>query len=112
MQSKGPKKIEDILKSAKLDYKKEYSFDDLRSSKGRRLRFDFAVFRYSRLFCLIEFDGEQHYNINNPRFTYDGVNRDMQKNYYCYTHAIPLIRIKQKDIDNINSFRDLFKYLI
>ena len=42
--SRGEIKIEDILRQAGLSFKMEYTFDDLYSSNGRPLRFDFAVF--------------------------------------------------------------------
>ena len=42
--SRGEIKIEEIFEHAGLNYQEEYSFDDLISSNGIPLRFDFAVF--------------------------------------------------------------------
>ena len=42
--SRGEIKIEDVLRAAGLPFQEEYSFNDLVSSTGRPLRFDFCVF--------------------------------------------------------------------
>ena len=44
LSSRGEIKIHEILEEAGLNFKEEYIFPDLRSSNGRPLRFDFAVF--------------------------------------------------------------------
>jgi len=44
LSSRGEIKIHEILESAGFNFKEEYIFPDLRSSNGRPLRFDFAVF--------------------------------------------------------------------
>ena len=60
--SRGEIKIEEILKESGLVFKEEYSFDDLLSSTGRPLRFDFAVFEDNGdIDFLIEYQGIQHY---------------------------------------------------
>ena len=42
--SRGEIAIEEILTAAGLNFEEEYIFSGLRSSNGRPLRFDFAVF--------------------------------------------------------------------
>ena len=42
--SRGEIKIYEILKSAELNFKEEYSIAGLNSPNGRPLRFDFALF--------------------------------------------------------------------
>ena len=44
LSSRGEIKIHEILENAGFNFKEEYIFPDLRSSNGRPLRFDFAVF--------------------------------------------------------------------
>ena len=62
IKSWGEEVIAYVLNNQKIIYQKEYSFSDLLSDKNRPLRFDFAIFNQSNgLFCLIEFDGRQHY---------------------------------------------------
>lgn len=60
--SRGEIKIEEIFEHAGLNYQEEYSFDDLISSNGIPLRFDFAVFDDDdNLQFLLEYQGIQHY---------------------------------------------------
>lgn len=60
--SRGEIKICDILNSAGMVYKEEYSFPDLVSTSGRALRFDFAIFDDNGdIDFLIEYQGIQHY---------------------------------------------------
>jgi hypothetical protein len=56
--SKGEEIVAQLLKKNKLFYKREVSFPDLKSFKGKPLRFDFAVYQKNKLACLIEIDGE------------------------------------------------------
>ena len=42
--SRGEIRIEEILRKAELPFKMEYSFPELKSDKGRPLRFDFVIF--------------------------------------------------------------------
>ena len=54
--------IKNILINNQIDFKKEYSFNDLLSEKNIPLRFDFAIFKDGKLSHLIEYDGEQHFS--------------------------------------------------
>ena len=59
--SRAEIKIEDILEDAGVYYEEEYIFNDLVSSSGRPLRFDFAVFDDDGdLDFLLEYQGIQH----------------------------------------------------
>lgn len=50
--------INNLLIENNINYKKEYSFIDLKGIKGGPLRFDFAIFDdNNNLIELIEFDG-------------------------------------------------------
>lgn len=56
--SYGEIKIEEILREAGFNFAEEYIFPDLRSSNGRALRFDFAVFDDDgKIDFLIEYQG-------------------------------------------------------
>ena len=61
--SYGEETIEKILNQNNINYKKEYSFKDLKGkSEMFPLRFDFAIFdNENNLSYLIEYDGEQHF---------------------------------------------------
>lgn len=100
--SNGERKICDILDAAGVQYIEEYSFEDLVSSSGRPLRFDFAVFDDSgELDFLIEYQGVQHYQAR-PKFggmagLYKQQFNDMLKREYCHKHDINLVIIPYTD---------------
>ena len=74
--SRGEIKIEEILREAELNFEEEYSFDDLVSSSGRPLRFDFAVFNDDgELSFLIEYQGIQHYVAKSKFGGYSGLRK-------------------------------------
>ena len=99
-QSKGAKKIENILLLKNIDYKKEYRFEDCKFK--HTLPFDFYLPQYN---ICIEFDGKQHYEIVDYFGGLDGFIdtkiRDTIKNIYCQQNNIKLIRIPYWDFDKI-----------
>lgn len=91
IKSLGEEKIKKILEENNIFYIREKTFDDLKSSSGKPLRFDF----YINNKYLIEFDGKQHF-IEDSGYGSDLINiqkRDFMKNQYCFKNNIPLIRI-------------------
>ena len=110
-QSKGAKYIEELLKQHHIQYKTEYSFDDLRGSKKGLLRFDFAIFNSNnQLQCLVEFDGAQHYQEIQFFSTIPLEYRqqcDQLKNNYCKQHCILLYRIPYYKLDDLQ-YKNLF----
>lgn len=105
--SRGEIKIEDILRQAGLSFKMEYTFDDLYSSNGRPLRFDFAVFNDDgTLWFLIEYQGIQHYTAKSVFGGRSGLKKqqynDLRKREYCRKHNIILISIPYTDESYIN----------
>lgn len=91
----------------------QYSFSDLHSCKSNKskLRFDFAVFKNSKLMCLIEYDGEQHFRpvafsgnqkkaIQNFKSAKEN---DLRKTNYCKEHNILLIRIPYYNFNQIET---------
>ena len=101
---------------AKMSKKLSY----LKSSKGKPLRFDFAVYDKNwKKFLLIEYDGEAHfqkikhfYKTNTKYLNAQG--RDRKKNDYCLARGIQLYRIPYWEIDNITNVCMLFsnKFLV
>ena len=105
--SYGQIKIEDILNQAGLDFKEEYSFDDLVSSSGHPLRFDFAVFDDDGdIDFLIQYQGIQHYKPKSKFGGLTGLKKqqfyDMRKREYCKKHNINLILIPYWDEEMIS----------
>lgn len=96
LNSKGELEIIRLLEANNINYKYQYSVPEL-----PRQRFDFAILdKDNNLFCLLEFDGEQHYesNIKNngwntkEHFLYVQ-QHDLEKDNYAKQHNIPIIRI-------------------
>ena len=102
LQSVGEYKIEQLLLQYDINYIHQYSFNDLLSQKHWPLRFDFAIFKNNNIYCLIEYQGPQHYDINNPYHTNELEYNDAAKIRYCQEKGYTLIHINQiNDIDNI-----------
>ncbi len=106
VNSRGETLIQQILQQNNINFSKEYSFPDLKSDKGYVVRFDFAVFENNKLAYLIEFDGRQHYEGPDAKWTHsyskeELQQRDQMKNQYCKEHNIKLKRIPYYDIGKI-----------
>ena len=64
--SRGEMKIHEILEESGLNYKMEYSFNDLKSTSGKPLRFDFVIFDDDGFIdFIIEYQGKQHYEASS-----------------------------------------------
>lgn len=104
MFSAGEAKISQILTELQLEYKKEYIFKDYPNA-----RFDFALLKNNQVYCLIEYDGPQHFiNTANSggwntieRYKTITHPKDLEKNKYCQDNNIPLIRIPYNDYNNL-----------
>lgn len=95
IRSKSERKIIDFFQKNNIEYKKEYSFEDLVLKNN--LRFDFAVFKNQKLLFLIEFQGEQHFNNRTNWGTLQRELTDTMKIDYCKNHNIDLKIITYKD---------------
>ncbi len=93
--SKLSAKIESYLFLNKFNYKLEFKFDNCKYKNV--LSFDFAIFKQEKLYCLIESDGEQHFQERSHFYNKVNVKRDNIKNKYCKDNNIQLIRISYKD---------------
>lgn len=110
---KGESKIMGLLNSNKIPFIKEYRISECKYK--RALPFDFAIFydkEQTKLKCLIEYDGQQHFEAR----TFGGIsqerandnllyvqNNDNIKNTYCENKNIKLIRIPYWEFDNIEN---------
>lgn len=94
------------LLSAGYDFARQYTFSNCVGLSGRKLRFDFAVFINNKT-ILIEYQGEQHYNPNNPWYSTDNVMRDNIKRQFCQEHKIQLIELTKED--DLNNLIELIK---
>lgn len=92
--SVGQMEIAKILTAKQIDFQEEYSFDDLVTTKGNPLRFDFAIFDNKQISFLLEYQGEQHYVERDIYFgKQQRLYTDPQKKQYCKQKNIPLFEI-------------------
>ena len=102
--SKGEIIIENYLKENNIKFKSQYSFQDLKYK--RQLLFDFALLdNKDNLICLIEYNGQQHYNFIKFVHVYQEIFekskfRDQLKMDYCIKNNIPLHVIKYNECIN------------
>ena len=102
--SLGEYAIYTFLSKHDIEFEQEKTFNDLLSSKGRKLRYDFAVHHKDSI-TLIEFDGKQHFQkvrwqkneTEQDHFNYI-VECDQKKDEYADQNNYQLIRIKYTDI--------------
>lgn len=94
-ESRGEKEISKILKRYKISNVPQYKFDDCIYKD--RLSFDFALTDNSKVICLIEYQGIQHYK---PVEIFGGEEiyliqrvKDDIKRLYANNNRIPLIEI-------------------
>ena len=100
INSKTELTIANLLRENNIMFVSQYSFEDLITESGTKLRFDFGVIKNNQLAYLIEYDGDQHFPERiqstgwNTKENFEKVKkRDIIKNEYCVNHNIPLIRI-------------------
>ena len=99
IRSKGEFQIAELLKQHNIIFKQEYTFSDL--SDKLPLRFDFAIFKDNNLYCLIEFQGEQHTLSSNGFYSEKLIKHDKQKEEYCLNNNIRLEKIYYQKNHNI-----------
>lgn len=106
--SQGEEEIEKLLKENHIDYEKEYVDHRLLNEYGRRLRFDFAIFKQGVLSYFIEFNGRQHTEGFDPGVFSNAEpvekiqERDKIKIEFCKKYEIPLIIIDYKRLGKIS----------
>ena len=103
LKSKGEAKIKNILDNLNIKYKSEYPIEICGPNNCNR-RIDFAVFVEETIKCFIEYQGEQHYNVNN---VWHRPAADEEKRLYCKEKHIPLIEIPYTDYKALDE-----KYLL
>lgn len=100
-----------LLQKGKYRFEREKRFSDL---KGGKYRYDFYVDCGRGKFCLVEIQGEQHYQVvskfhrTRAEFT-KAQERDRRKISYALANHIPLYIIPYWEIDNLKTSQDLFQ---
>ena len=90
--SKGEEQVALLLQKAKLNFVRQYTFNDCLTENGFPCKFDFAIIENDKLYYLIEYDGVQHFEDSNWDLRKNQM-RDKIKTEYCEAKNIPLIRI-------------------
>lgn len=109
-------KIDEYLKTNNIEYRREVIFDDLKGEKGRPYRYDFGIYKNGKLLALIEYDGEQHYNVDAQvkvktkeeakRVFEITQRRDRAKDEYAKRKGIVLKRFRKE-----NGLQEIFDYI-
>ena len=100
--SKGENLIKELLLSLKINFKQQYSFNNLLGYNNGKLRFDFALFdKDNNLIGLIEFQGEQHFYpikaFGGEKTFMERKFNDKQKIEYCNNNNISLLLLRKTD---------------
>lgn len=92
--SKMESTLSKLLQKWKIDYQKEFIFEDLRGDK-LPLRFDFAIFNNKKFIGVIEAQGKQHYEPGwgGEEALIKRKEYDEKKVNYCKINNIPLLVI-------------------
>lgn len=106
--SQGEFKIAKLLSDNNIPFQREYVDQRLLKDYGRRLRFDFAIFKDKELSYFIEFNGRQHTTGFDPGVFSKAEplekiqERDRIKKEFCQKYNIPLIIIDYKQLGKIS----------
>lgn len=92
LESYGERLVAKALQELNIPYIKEYTFEDLKSPKGNRYRFDFAIPKKDteELQFIIEFNGCQHFKdtMSEWQKLEERQDADKIKKQYCTEHHI------------------------
>ena len=108
--SKYEEKVISLLQKDRYKFEREKRFSDLK--KGH-YRFDFYVVGGRAIPCLLEIQGEGHYQFVRKFYSTraefaQAQERDRRKIVYCLTHNIPLYIIPYWELENMSSAAELF----
>lgn len=95
-------KLKLLLNKYSINYINQFKFSDLKSQKGIPLRFDFGIFKNDKLYCVIEYQGNQHFDKTNLYWTPLLELHDNMKKDYCNQHDIKLIELTKES--NLEDF--------
>lgn len=104
-----------FFKNNNIYHEEQYSIDELKSSKGYKLKFDFCVFNKSReIIFLLELDGQQHFHPveffgGKESFEKQKINDEL-KNEYCKNNNLKLERIPYTELDNLDEILKILLY--
>lgn len=106
----GERKLLNILRDKNICFKTQYAFNDCKSDRNIKLRFDFAILKNDKVTNLIEVNGQQHYSSidlwgGGEKLKIQQRN-DNIKEEFCKNNNIPLTIIPYWEIDNMEEIID------
>lgn len=109
-ESKACTNITLELQKNNIEFLKEYRIENCKNKKA--LPFDFAIFKDGALLFLLEYDGEQHFNLKKAWGGKEALEnsklRDSIKDKYCEENNITLYRINYKE-NEIEELKEILK---
>lgn len=99
LRSRGEMKVSELLRNNNISFIHQKTYEDLKSDKGYKLRFDFYLPEYN---CCIEYQGRQHYLNTDPYYSHHQLDNDDLKREYCKNNNIKLIEISYLDYDKLD----------
>ena len=92
--------VGDFLKSVDVPFKREFVINEFRGAKKHHFRFDFCLFFTEKdKWLMVEIDEPHHSQLKVKK-------RDAQKDYYCQTHNIPLLRIDSSFVIDSEKYKN------
>lgn len=103
-------KVINLLQKDKYKFEREKRFSDL---KHGLYRFDFYVYGGRAISCVLEIQGQQHYEFipkfYRSRAEFEGAKeRDRRKISYCLANNLPIYIIPYWELENMSSAAELF----
>ena len=108
IKSRGEAAINQWLTKHQINFKNQYRISDMKYSTGYSPYFDFAIFdNNNNLCCLIEYQGDIHYNFKNSGWNNENnfkniQQRDAEKRKLCEIFKIKLVEIPYWNYDKID----------
>lgn len=99
--SQGELKITSLLNELNIEFVFQKTYENCKSNKGRILRYDFYIPSYN---LLIEYQGEQHYQI--PYKTFGGLSKNQAEDLFKRTQENDLLK-KEFALDNEIGFLEI-----
>lgn len=97
--------LETLLKAHRYEFQRQVTFEGLTGTGGRKLSYDFAVYRQQVLACLVECQGKQHYESvgyfgGDAKFQIQQTHDSLKRTYAQQQLQVPLIEIPYWNSEN------------
>lgn len=98
LRSKGENKIGQLLLEKSINFKKEYTNENLRNSNGNKVRVDFAILnKQNQPYIFIEYNGKQHFDEKDKWYKESIIDGTKAKEEFAKEKNIKMIHINYND---------------